>query len=161
MPAVQLPNGGPCLVQSLAIIEYYDQLQPEPALHPRDPLERALAAQLVYTIACDTHPVQNLRILKTYPEADRPAHARRVITSGLAAFEALLRREGRAGRYCCGETVTLADVVLVPQVYNARRWEVDMTAFPLITRICDNLAQLPAFQAAHPDVQPDAPAVRS
>lgn len=156
MPALKLPSNGQCLVQSLAIIEYLNELYPHPALYPQDPLEKAHVLELVYTIACDTHPIQNLRILKTYPEADRPSHAKRIISGGFETFEALLNRTCRHGRYCWGDSVTMADLVLVPQVYNAHRWGVDMSQFPLISGICENLSHLPAFKAAHADSQPDA-----
>jgi maleylacetoacetate isomerase len=122
-------------------------------LSPVDPLERANMLELVYTIACDIHPLQNLRVLQSYPETDRPTRANQVITEGLATFEALLR----GGKYCVGDTVTLADVVLVPQVYNAIRWGVEMKNFPKINKIVDHLRTLPPFLAAHPDSQPDSP----
>ena len=145
---------GTVLTQSLAIIDYIEAMHPAPLLLPSDPLKRAHVLELVNTVACDTHPLQNLRVLQSYPEAERPERAKQVITEGLQVFETLLRQ---SGRYCVGDKVTLADVVLVPQVYNAVRWGVDMTAFPKIGAIMERLRMMPAFVAAHPDSQPDSP----
>jgi maleylacetoacetate isomerase len=111
--------------------------------------------ELVYTIACDTHPLQNLRVLHTYPEGDRPEHAKRIISSGLATFELLLGEQ--SGKCSVGDEVTWADIVLVPQVYNAQRWGVQIEQFPKISKIYGHLVTLPAFMAAHADNQPDAP----
>lgn len=122
---------------------------------PSDPTERAHVLSLVYTIACDTHPLQNLRILQTFPEDQRATFAQQIIGNGLAVFESLLK--DASSKYCYGDQITLADVVLVPQVYNAHRWGVDMSKFPRIVSIVGKLSELTALQSAHPDNQPDAP----
>lgn len=147
------------LTQSLAIIDYLDRTGPNDSckLLPEDPIPRAHTLELVYTIACDTHPLQNLRIINMQPEEQRAEYARGIITTGLATFEALLNKQSGGRGYCVGDQVTLADVVLVPQVYNAKRWNVDMSQFPRINAICEHLEGLPAFILAHPDQQPDAP----
>lgn len=169
VPALQvIRENGACLTltQSLAIIDYLECVgtgwgaQTGPQQHqllPTDPALRAHVLGLVYTIACDTHPLQNLRVLHTYEEEIRPARAKTVISEGLRTFERLLAAGPCSNRYCVGDQVTLADVVLVPQVYNAIRWQVAMDEFPRIAAICEHLSTLPAFKSAHPDIQPDAP----
>lgn len=144
------------LTQSLAIIDYLETKYPNntPSLLPNDPLLRAHVLELVYTIACDTHPLQNLRVLNTYAEDARGARAKNVINAGLQAFECLLTH---SELYCVGDVVTLADVVMVPQFYNAVRWDVDVDQFPKTKAIYERLGQLDAFRAAHPDQQPDKP----
>lgn len=169
VPALQvLREDGTCLTltQSLAIIDYLESrgvdwgaragLQ-QYQLLPTDSALRAHVLELVYTIACDTHPLQNLRVLHTYEEEVRPTRAKTVISEGLRTFERLLATGHCSNRYCVGDQVTLADIVLVPQVYNAIRWQVAMEEFPRINAIYEHLSTLPAFKAAHPDSQPDAP----
>lgn len=155
-----LEAGGEVLTQSLAIIEYLDEIQPAPPLLPADPLERARVRALAQVIACDTHPVQNLKVLKMLKkrgidQATVDAWAAEVIEQGLAAFSKLVSRY--SGPYCCGDTVTLADVLLVPQLGNARRFgaRFDFGRIPEIEAAC---AELPAFRAARPENQPDADA---
>lgn len=138
----------------MAILDYLELVHSDVPLLPADPVKRARILELAFTIACDTHPLQNLRTLHTYPEANRSDRAKEVITTGLATFESLLR--DATGLCSVGDQVSWADVVLVPQVYNARRWNVDMAQFPKIERICAHLEGLPAFQRAHPEAQPDA-----
>lgn len=146
------------LTQSLVIINYLETIYPSRgSLLPKDPIQCARTLELVYTIACDTHPMQNLRILTMQPEEKRADYAQAIIASGLSTFEALLEPESLGRGYCVGEQVSLADLVLVPQVYNARRWKLDLTPYPRIRAICEHLEQLPAFIVAHPDQQADAP----
>ncbi|CAN7203973.1 maleylacetoacetate isomerase [Pseudoduganella sp. LjRoot289] len=162
LPALE--DDGALLTQSLAIIEYLDETHPgQPApLLPADPAGRARVRALAMTIACDTHPLSNLRVLKylvrtlKLDEEAKLAWIRHWMQLGLAAFEAHLARDAATGRYCHGDTPTLADCCLVPQVFNAERFEVDLAPYPHIARIYANCAALPAFQAAHPARQPDA-----
>lgn len=129
IPALRVSHNGEVMdtfTQSLAIIEFLDTYRPsEPKIIPSDPFLRAHVMEITLAICCDIHPVQNLRVLQSYPEADRPARAKQVIADGLRAVEAFIRK-GRKGSsdlalYCVGDSVTLADVVLIPQIYNAVR----------------------------------------
>ncbi len=158
VPALELDEaGGAVLTQSLAICEYLDETQPDPPLLPREPLERALVRAFAQAIACDTHPVQNLKVLNRLGalglDGDaRNAWAREVIAEGLAACEAL----AAGSPFCFGGAPGLADLCLVPQLYNARRFGVDLSAVPRLLRVEAACAELPAFQAAAPERQPDA-----
>jgi len=159
VPALQ--DGDVLLTQSLAICEYLDEAYPATmALLPADPVQRARVRAVAQAIACDIHPVNNLRILnylKTeldQDEAARHAWYRHWVSEGFAALEVQLA--AAPGPYCFGEHVTLADVCLLPQVFNAQRFEVDMTAYPRLAAIAAALADLPAFADAHPARQPDA-----
>jgi maleylpyruvate isomerase len=160
IPALQ--DEGMTLTQSLAIIEYLDETHPAPSLLPADAFGRARVRALALSIACDIHPLNNLRVLKHLvhqfgiTDEQKTAWYRHWIMEGFAALEAHLARDAQSGRFCHGDTPGMADCCLVPQVYNARRFEVDMTAYPTIMRIDAACAELPAFQAAHPALQPDA-----
>lgn len=158
---------GLLLTQSQAIIEYLEETRPAPALLPADAARRALVRQLCCIISNDIQPVCNLRILKAvqaFPAADaaerdarRLEWAQTYIALGFAAFEALLASSGAAGgAYCVGDAITMADVFLAPQVYNAERFKLSLAPFPHIARIAAALAAVPAFAAAHPSAQPDA-----
>ena len=161
-----LDDDGTLLTQSLAIVEYleeqYPALPPAVALLPADAAGRARVRALAMTIACDTHPLSNLRVLKylvhtlKLDEAAKLEWIRHWMRLGLATFEAHLARDSGTGRFCHGDTPTLADCCLVPQVFNAERFEVDLAPYPNIVRIAANCAELPAFQAAHPSQQSDA-----
>jgi len=157
-----LEDEGQALTQSLAIIEYLDETHPQPALLPAEPAERARVRALALTIACDIHPLNNLRVLKYLKnplgidQQGRDDWYRHWVESGLAAFERMLAGSPRTGQCCHGDQPTLADLCLVPQVYNARRLKADLGAMPTVVRIADHCAALPAFEAAHPDRQPDA-----
>ncbi|HEY0027952.1 MAG TPA: maleylacetoacetate isomerase [Allosphingosinicella sp.] len=146
---------GQRLTQSLAIIAYLDSTRPEPPLLPADPGDSAHVQALALTIACDIHPLNNLRVLKhltgplAQPEEAKNAWIARWISEGFAALEALAAP--RAGRFLFGDAPTLADICLVPQMYNARRFGVPLDAYPLLVRADAEAAAHPAFAAAHPD----------
>ncbi len=149
---------GAVLTQSLAICDYLDERVPEPPLLPADPVARARVRAFAQVIACDTHPVQNLRVLQRLraaglDEAAVNAWARDTIAEGLAACDALIA-DGH-GPYCFGKTVTLADLCLVPQLVNARRFGVAL-AWPRLLAIEAACLALPAFADAAPERQPDA-----
>ena len=150
------------LSQSLAIIEYLDEKHPEPALLPSDAAGRARVRAIAQTVACDIHPLNNLRVLR-YLElqlgvaADaRQAWYRYWVTESFEAIEQLLQRDDRTCRYCHGDSPTLADCCLVPQVFNAERFGVPMEPYPTIQRITKACAELDAFARAAPQAQPDA-----
>lgn len=157
-----LDDGGQLLTQSLAIIEYLDETHPEPALLPGDALARARIRALAQSIACDIHPINNLRVLQYLSgelgvsEAQKNAWYRHWIERGLEAFERTLEAQGTSGRYCVGDTPTLADVCLVPQVYNARRFDSRIEHLPNVLRIVAECDRLDAFSLAAPERQADA-----
>ena len=156
VPALALDNGE-TLIQSLAIIEYLDEMHPEPPLLPADPVARAHVRAAAQVIACDIHPLNNtspLFYLKNTLKQDQEtinAWYAHWVTVGFEALEALLR----PGPYSFGDEVTLADVCLVPQVANARRFNVPLDTFPKIVAVDAACLRLPAFDKAHPDNQPD------
>ncbi len=145
------------LTQSLAIIVYLDQHFPEPPLMPADSADQAHVRALALTIACDIHPLNNLRVLKYLggslgiEEDQRDAWYRHWVSEGLAALEALAGQ--RSGSFLFGNSPSLADVCLVPQMYNARRFDVPLDAFPTLVRADASASALPAFASAHPDKQ--------
>ncbi len=150
-----LEMDGAQLTQSLAIIAYLDAAVPEPPLLPTAPADRAHVQALAMIVACDIHPLNNLRVLKHLSgplgqdEAARNAWVARWIGEGFAALEA--QATPRAGRFLFGDTPTLADICLVPQMYNARRFDVPLDAYPLLVRADAAAQELPAFAAAAPD----------
>ncbi|MFT3761097.1 MAG: maleylacetoacetate isomerase [Pseudoxanthomonas sp.] len=150
------------LRQSLAILEYLEETWPQPPLLPADAAGRARVRALAQLIACDVHPLNNLRVLQYLerewdaPPPRREAWVRHWIVEGFAALEKLLAGDAATGAFCHGERPGLADCCLAPQVYNARRFGVDLTAFPTIARIEAACLALPAFDAARPENQPDA-----
>lgn len=154
-------GGEAALAQSVAILEYLEEAHPEPPLLPSDAVSRARVRQLVEAVNSSIQPIQNLKVMKRLGESygvDREgqwAWARYWIARGFEGLEGLLSRV--AGAHAFGDAVTLADVLLVPQVYNARRFGCDLTPFPTITRVVAAAEALPAFAAAHPDAQPDTP----
>ena len=158
-----LEDGSQVFTQSLAIIEYLDELHPVPPLLPPDAAGRARVRAMALAIACDIHPLNNLRVLNYLKEplaleagaVDR--WYRHWISEGFQALEQMARRQSGDGRHLHGSSVSLADVCLVPQVYNARRYQTDLTPYPTLIGISTALEALPAFAAARPDVQPDAP----
>ena len=157
-PALVTPEG--VLTQSPAILEWLEETAPEPPLLPREPLARAQVRAMAALVACDIHPLNNLRVLQALKSefgADQTrldAWAGRWITSGFEALEALIGRHGQGWSH--GGTPTFADCCLIPQVYSARRFNVDLSAFPRILEVDERAAGHPAFAAAHPDRQPDA-----
>jgi maleylpyruvate isomerase len=161
VPALELDDGA-VLTQSLAICEYLDETHSDPPLLPREALERARVRAFAQAIACDIHPVQNLKVLNRLGALGldgeaRNTWAREVIAEGLSACEALLAVSGeRGGRYCFGGAPSLADLCLVPQLYNARRFGADLSTVPRLLQAEAACTELPAFQAAAPESQPDA-----
>ncbi len=157
-----LVDGDLAIGQSMAILEYLEETHPEPALLPTDPAGRARVRAIAQTIACDIHPLNNLRVLKHLKhglgvdEDTKNAWYRHWIDVGLTSVEAMLAGHPATGRFCHGDQVTLADVLLVPQVFNARRFECDLSAMPTVTRIVDACSELDAFVQAEPARQPDA-----
>lgn len=157
-----LIDGGLLLAQSLAILEYLDEVYPEPRILPDDPADRAYVRGLAQIVGCDMHPLNNIRVLKWlkarwgFSDDDTNEWYAHWIEEGLRAFEATLMREERHGVYCLGDTLTIADICLVPQVANARRFACDLAAFPLTTAIADRIAALPAVESVAPQTQADA-----
>ncbi|WP_277189432.1 maleylacetoacetate isomerase [Caballeronia sp. BR00000012568055] len=157
-----LVDGDDVLTQSLAIIEYLEETHPEPALLPRDPIDRAFVRSVALQVACEIHPVDNLRVLKYLKHelkvADdvKDAWYRHWIDSGFAALEKRLARDKRVGSLTFGDTPTIADLCIVPQVFNAQRFNIDLTPYPTIARIAEAANQLDAFAKAAPAQQPDA-----
>jgi len=149
------------LIQSLAIIEYLDETHPEPPLLPPDAAGRARVRALAAIVACDIHPINNLRVLRYlhrdlgHDEDAIAAWYNHWIDSGFRAFEQLVSGDRRTGAFCHGDRPTLADIALVPQVVNAERYHLDMTPYPTIARIFERCMALDAFAAAHPGRQPD------
>jgi maleylacetoacetate isomerase len=162
VPALEID--GLVLTQSLAIIEYLEETRPAPALLPADAAGRARVRSLAQLIASEIHPLNNLRVLRYLgeqaglDEAARDAWYRHWIGEGLAALETRLAREAGTGRFCHGGTPGLADCCLAPQLYNARRYDCELDAFPTLLRIEAACMELPAFRLAAPELQPDAQA---
>jgi maleylpyruvate isomerase len=158
VPALE-NDAGAVLTQSVAIIEWLDETHPNPPLLPRDALQRAKVRAFALAIACDTHPVQNLKVLARLRElglAEEKVQdwAAWVNREGLAACETLIRNE--PGPFCFGDVPTLADLCLVPQLANARRFGVDVSAYPRLLEAEAAAKALPAFVNAAPEKQPDA-----
>ncbi|BAL26636.1 maleylacetoacetate isomerase [Azoarcus sp. KH32C] len=157
-----LDDDGQLVTQSLAIIEYLDETHPAPPLLPADALGRARVRALAQAIACDIHPINNLRVLKYLKhefgvdDAQKDAWYRHWCEVGLAAVEAMLASDPRTGRFCHGDTPGLADCCLVPQVFNARRFDCKLDGMPTVLRITEACEALDAFRAAAPANQPDA-----
>ncbi|MGH8230184.1 MAG: maleylacetoacetate isomerase [Steroidobacteraceae bacterium] len=157
-----LEHGGQTITQSMAIIEYLDEIQRQPPLLPAEPAARAQVRSLALAIACDIHPLNNLRVLRylkdplAIDDAGRDQLARHWIALGFAAFEDTLASSGRGGRCCYGDTPTLADCYLIPQVFNAKRVNCPLEPYPQIMRVFEYCMQLDAFARAAPSAQPDA-----
>lgn len=155
-------EGAAVLTQSLAIIEYLDETHGGAPLLPQDALGRARVRALAQAIACDLHPLNNLRVLAYLKhtlgvdEAAKNAWYAHWVALGLSALEQSLATSSATGRYCHGDTPGLADCCLVPQVYNARRFDCPLDGYPTIARIVAACEELPAFQQAAPERQPDA-----
>jgi len=152
---------GQTLTQSRAIMEYLDDTRPNPSLLPSDPVGRAQARAIADVMVADIQPLQNLKVLQKLQQDfgasdDKKSEwAKHFNHAGLKAVETMAKKT--AGRYCVGDSVTLADICLVPQLYSARRFNVDMSEFPTLLAVEKNLLSLPAFQCADAFAQPDAP----
>lgn len=157
-PALAIGDGV-VLTQSLAILEWLDETHPEPALLPADALGRARVRAMAQVVACDIHPLNNVRVTgelaaRGQDEAARRAWMARWLAEGFTALEAAVVAHG--GTYAYGDTPTLADACIVPQVYGARRFDIDLSPYPTLVAAADRAADHPAFAAAHPSLQPDA-----
>ncbi len=157
-----LENEGVALTQSLAIIEYLEETYPTPALLATNAIDRAWQRSVALMIACDIHPINNLRILQYLTndlhvsEEDKNKWYRHWCEQGLAAIERMLVNDVRVGRYCYGDSPSLADCFLIPQIANAKRLQCNLTDMPTLLRINDACLQLEAFIHASPAQQPDA-----
>jgi maleylacetoacetate isomerase len=160
VPALETDDGRR-LIQSLAIIEYLDERHPEPPLLPADPAAKARVRALADIVACDIHPINNLRVLRYLTRQlgqDETAVAswyNHWIATGFEALEALLADDPQTGTFCHGDRPGLADIALVPQVYNSERYALDLAPYPTIARIYRSCLALAPFIKAHPDAQPD------
>jgi maleylacetoacetate isomerase len=157
-----LVHDGHTITQSLAIIEYLDEIHPEPPLLPKDAFGRARVRSLAYAVACDIHPVNNLRVARyiksTFKTDDEAVFAwqRHWIEVGFDALETMLARDTETGTFCHGDRPSIADICLIPQCANARRVKLDIAHWPTIARIEAHALSHPAFDAALPKNQPDA-----
>jgi maleylacetoacetate isomerase len=156
-----LETDGATLIQSMAIIEYLDETHPQPPFLPDDPLGRARVRALAGIVACDIHPLNNLRVLRYlsrplgHDQTAIETWYNHWIATGFDAIERLLASDRRTGAFCHGDRPSLADIALVPQVVNSERYSLDLSPYPTIGRIYRTCMRLDAFAAAHPDKQPD------
>jgi len=156
-----LETDGQVLIQSLPIIEYLDERHPEPPLLPGDAAGRARVRALAAIVACDIHPINNLRVLRYlhgplgHDQAVIETWYNHWIATGFEAFERLLATDPATGRFCHGDRPGLADIALAPQVVNSERYKLDLAPYPTIAGIYANCFELDAFTAAHPNNQPD------
>lgn len=157
-----LVDGDDTLTQSLAIIEYLEETHPEPPLLPKHPADRAFVRSVALQVACEIHPLDNLRVLKylkhqvKVPDESKDAWYRHWVETGFESLEQRLATDRRVGALTFGDTPTVADLCLVPQVFNARRFGIDVSCYPTIERIADHAGTLDAFARAAPAQQPDA-----
>ena len=157
-----LEDNGRVLTQSLAIIEYLDETHANPPLLPKEPADRALVRSMAMVIACEVHPIQNLRVLQyvkaSYNQTDEQVNkwAQHWIDLGLAALQEMIVAQPKRGKFCFGAIPTLADICLVPQLGNARRYGCDLSKYPTILEIETHCNAIPAFASAAPENQPDA-----
>jgi maleylacetoacetate isomerase len=159
-PLGQVPTlemDGLLLTQSVAIMEYIHDTHPEAHILPEDPAMKAKVRMITEMICSGIQPIQNLSVMQKHSQdqAERMAWSKYWITAGFRALEAVLQKT--AGECCVGDTVTMADCCIVPQVFNAARFSVDMSEFPMIEKLNENLSSRPEFMAAHPTQQPDCP----
>ena len=163
VPALVL-DSGEVLTQSLAILEYLEETHPQPPLLPKDPVGRARVRALALIPTADIHPIQNLRVMsylrEKFGQTEESAFtwSRHWIETGFDAYEATIATDPKTGAFSHGDAPTMADLCLIPQVFNAARFKVDMKKYPTIQRIYDGCMNLPAFDAAQPARQPDAEA---
>lgn len=152
-------DGDQVLTQSIAILEYLEEIYPEPALLPDSPLEKARVRSLVQIVASDIHPLNNLRVLKFLKQHIHVTDEQKLawyhhwLKTGFDAIETLLARSPETGLFCHGDAITFADICLIPQVYNAHRFEFDMEDYPTINRVNEDCLRLPYFEMATPEVQ--------
>jgi maleylacetoacetate isomerase/maleylpyruvate isomerase len=157
-----LKDGDHLLTQSLAIVEYLDETHPQPPLLPKDPVGRARVRALALDVACEIHPLNNLRVLRylvhdlKVGEEDKSRWYRHWVETGLAAVERQLADHPATGRFCHGDTPTLADITLVPQIHNALRFECRLDHVPTVMRIFEHCMTLDAFAKTEPSACPDA-----
>jgi maleylacetoacetate isomerase len=160
VPTLQDERG--TLTQSMAILEYLEETHPAVPLLPVDPLGRARVRELAQIVSCDIHPLNNLRVMRYLvdelgiSEEAKKTWLKHWITEGFASMESHLERHPGTGKFCHGDTPTIADCFLVPQAFNAVRFDIDLAPYPNIARIYRNCIELPAFVQAHPAQQPDA-----
>ncbi|XP_063354605.1 maleylacetoacetate isomerase isoform X2 [Pelmatolapia mariae] len=152
VPAVEID--GITLSQSLAVIQYIDETRPEPRLLPADPKARAQVRMISDLIASGIQPLQNLYVIQKIG-AEKMQWSQHFIDRGFQALEPILKQT--AGKYCVGDEISMADICLVPQVYNAERFKVDVGKYPTIKRLNEALLEIEAFQVTHPSRQPDTP----
>lgn len=156
-----LAENGRLLTQSLAILEFLEETHPQPPLLPQDPFARARVRSLALLIACEIHPLNNLRTLRhlknSLGQSEEQVNSwyRHWVADGLAKLEAELQNPG-TGHFCHGQTPTIADCCLVPQIFNAKRYQCELGPYPAVMRVFDACMQLDAFVRAQPDQQPDA-----
>ena len=157
-----LVDGDDVLTQSLAIIEYLEETHPEPPLLPKSAVDRAFVRSVAMHVACEIHPLDNLRVLKylkhqvKVPDEAKDAWYRHWVEAGFESLEKRLAADKRVGALTFGDTPTVDDLCIVPQVFNARRFGIDLSSFPTIERIADHAATIDAFARAAPAQQPDA-----
>ena len=157
-----LEDGGRVLIQSLAIMEYLDERFPKPPLLPEAPADRAFVRSMALVVACEIHPIQNLRVLVylknslKHSDEDVNRWAQHWISLGLSALEQMVAAQSQRGKFCFGDAPTMADICLIPQLANARRFNCDLADFPSLMKIDENCMILPAFANAAPEKQPDA-----
>lgn len=155
-------DSGSLLTQSLAIIEYLEEIRPEPALLPKEALGRARVRALAYDVACEIHPINNLRVLRyltadlKLSEGDKNRWYQHWVESGLSVVERQLAGHPSTGRFCHGDSPTMADITLVPQIFNAKRFECRLDHVPTVMRIFEQCMGLAAFSQAQPSACPDA-----
>jgi maleylpyruvate isomerase len=151
------------LAQSPAIAEYLEEQHPEPALLPPDPIDRARVREMMHAVGCEVHPLQNLGVLmyvkESYSLDDAAVQAwgRKWIDRGFSALEILARERSSDGQFSYGDSLTLADVWLIPQLFNAHRFDMDLSPYPTLVGIDQHCQTLDAVEAAHPSRQADAP----
>lgn len=158
-----LKHGDRVMRQSLAILEYVDETWPTPPLLPAASRDRQRVRAVAHALACDIHPLNNLRVLQYFdrtwnvPQPEREEWVRHWVADGFAAIETMLNDHPATGAFCDGDTPSLADCCLIPQMYNARRFGVDLEPYPTLVRVEQACLALPEFDAARPKNQPDAP----